>query len=116
MFKELVKAVDYLNKGQVEEAGKYLLELAKSEESEELFKLTAEVEKELRELEEEKTLLDVNTKFEEELREVVKRDMSCKREKLRVLSYVMIEKMSKGNDILISMIRNPDSARPHTYI
>ncbi len=116
MFKELVKAVDYLNRGQVEEAGRYLLELAKDADNEEVFKLTAEVEKELRGIEEEKVLLDVNTRFDRELREAVSRDMECKREKLRVLSYVIIEKLSKGNDVLISMLRYPNSARPHTYI
>ncbi|AWR93765.1 hypothetical protein [Acidianus brierleyi] len=116
MFEELIKAIDYINDGNVISAGKYLIELAKNQDDEDILKVVAETEKELREIEDEKTLLDLDSKFRDQLIDVIRENIKWKKEKIRVLSLYLIDKMSKGNEILLQMIRSPTEGRPHTFI
>ncbi|ARM76639.1 hypothetical protein [Acidianus manzaensis] len=117
MFNELTNAVNYLNEGKVIEAGKYLINITKDATEEETVKIVSEIEKEIREIEEEKWLYEVDTKFKKELIDVVAQNIKCKEEKIRMLSLILIDKISKGNDIIMNMVKNPLSeSKPHTFI
>lgn len=117
MFNQLVEVVNYLNDGQIIEAGKHLIELSKNISEEEILRIVSEIEKEIREVSEEKWILEVDTKFKKELNEVVNQSIKCKLEKIRVLSIVLLDKISKSNEIILNMLKNPYlENKPHTYI
>ncbi|NON63268.1 hypothetical protein [Acidianus sp. RZ1] len=116
MFTELMKAVDYLNEGKVIEAGRYLLELGKGEEDEDLLKVMSEIEKEIREIENEKTYMSLETRFKDEVIHSLDQCLRCRQEKIRVLSIYLLERLSNGNEILLSMIRLKGEAKPNTFI
>lgn len=117
MFNQLMEVVNYLNNGKVIEAGKHLIEISKETTEEEIIKIISEIEKEIREVDEERWVLGLDTRFRKELNDVVNQNIKCKIEKIRVLSLILLDRVSKGNEIILSMIKNPllDN-KPHTYI
>lgn len=117
MFEQLVKVVNYLNDGKIVEAGKYLIEISKNVTEEEAVKVLSEMEKEIRDVEEEKWILSLDTRFKKELNDVINQNIKCKIEKIRVLSLILLDKISNGNEIILNMVKNPlMESKPHTYI
>ncbi|MCY0873435.1 hypothetical protein D1867_00795 [Acidianus infernus] len=118
MFEDLLKVVNYLNDGKILEAGEYLVELAKNNyTNEDIIKISSEIEKELRELKEESWITQIDSKFRDQIISVLEDNTRCKRELIRVLSLSLLEKLSKGNELILNMIRNPHAeSKPHTFI
>ncbi|AWR97853.1 hypothetical protein DFR86_10085 [Acidianus sulfidivorans JP7] len=117
MFNELANVVNYLNEGKIIEAGKHLIDIAKNATEEDTVKIVSEIEKEIREIDEEKWLLSLDTKFKNELISVIADNIKCKEEKIRALSLILLDKISKGNNIILNMLKNPlIENKPHTYI
>ncbi|BDC17142.1 hypothetical protein [Acidianus sp. HS-5] len=118
MFEDLLKAVNYLNDGKILEAGEYLIELTKNNDAnDDIIRISSEIEKELRELKEESWIGEIDSKFKDQIISVLEDNIRCRKELIKVLSLSLIEKLSKGNELILNMIKNPRAeTRPHTFI
>ncbi|BCU70813.1 hypothetical protein [Stygiolobus caldivivus] len=118
MFDQLLQIIHYIDQDKLVEAASKLLEMIKDKEDEDLMKIGAELEKEVKELREEKGLLDaISPAYITEFKHLLDEMEVLRKRKIKLLSLEIVNKLS-GNNYLVKelLMQKRAEVRPHTFI
>jgi predicted nuclease with TOPRIM domain len=118
MFDQLLQIIHYIDQDRIIDAASKLLEIVKDKDDEELMKIAAELEKEIKELREEKSILEVvSPSYATEFKHLLEEMENVRKRKIKLLSMELINRLG-GNNYLVKelLTQRRVEVRPHTFI
>jgi len=118
MFDQLLQIIHYIDQDRIIDAASKLLEIVKDKDDEELMKIAAELEKEIKELREEKSILEVvSLTYATEFKHLLEEMENVRKRKIKLLSMELINRLG-GNNYLVKelLTHRRVEVKPHTFI
>ncbi len=108
--------VSYLNEGKVEEAGRKLVEIGKENEDEDIRNVIAEIEREIMELRHERENFPSYSPYSDQIVKATKMLEKCREERMKYLVLHGLYLLTKGNSLILGMVRLSGQVKPRTYL
>ncbi len=111
-----IDVVSYLNDGKIEEAGKKMVEIGKEVEDEDVRNVIAEIEREMMEVRHEREAGLSYSPYYDQLLQATRSLERCRIERMKYLILHGLYLLTKGNTIIMDMVRQAQPVKPRTYL
>ncbi|BFH74378.1 hypothetical protein SJAV_23220 [Sulfurisphaera javensis] len=117
MLNEIFDIIHDLNEDRIIEAASKTLRLVKDVEDENIMKIAAEIEKEIRSMREDDELIYlVDSEYANELKGTIYDLKKAKERKIKILIAYLVRKVSKDNILVVEALKPKTEVKPHTFI
>ncbi|MCY0849788.1 hypothetical protein [Sulfuracidifex metallicus] len=108
--------VSYLNEGRIEEAGKKIIEIAKDVEDEDVRTVISEIEKEIMDSRHNSDMFISYSPYTDQITQATRAMQKCREERMKYLILHGLYLLTKGNRIILDMIKLTAQVKPRTYL